>query len=497
MSPHFILSNMHGDELRELLSTSYHYLDVYHLTRHRAHTTRSGSTILQVLKMESPITSLSLAPAMDVLVTTHVERRGIYAWANELIFGALESITASAKPIVARLPVSSSEQRRLEEAGGGRGGIRSGMLVHSALHDVRAEDAKGAEDDDSDDESLSLSLDLSEDSDDVDDVDGVEDAETPCEKTEDDYDENAMSLAAPTISARDQQVLAGKAPVAPAMITMSMLPRSQWLNMIHIDSIKTRNKPIEPPKKPEAAPFFLPTATGVNAGRDPVFMSEEDHERVRKAAAAAWGDEEDESVGGEEGEDCRGEQNGMATVAQADPHVTRVRTVNGKGASNAANGTDTGNLPDSLASLLDAYQANKTWRPVLGYIKSIAPSKLDVQLRSLDEFEFDYARSDEADRESYDDEEDDLHAGSRESWHRIRTFMLFLADAISSSTDFEFLQALLRAFILIHGDIVIKHKALKDIAEIIERKTAASWNRIRGKLQRTQCIVGLLQNNHC
>ena len=58
--------------------------------------------------MESPITSLSLAPAMDVLVTTHVEKRGIYAWANELIFGALDSITASGKPIVARMPVSSS-----------------------------------------------------------------------------------------------------------------------------------------------------------------------------------------------------------------------------------------------------------------------------------------------------------------------------------------------------------------------------------------------------
>ena len=73
---------------------------------------------------------------------------------------------------------------------------------------------------------------------------------------------------------------------------------------------------------------------------------------------------------------------------------------------------------------------------------------------------------------------------------------MFLADAIASSMDFEFLQALLRAFILIHGDAIINQKGLKEIAESIEQKTHASWGRIREKLQRTQCIVGILQNNH-
>lgn len=46
------------------------------------------------------------------------------------------------------------------------------------------------------------------------------------------------------------------------MITMSMEPRSKWQNLLHLDTIKSRNKPKEAPKLPEKAPFFLPTLPG-------------------------------------------------------------------------------------------------------------------------------------------------------------------------------------------------------------------------------------------
>lgn len=43
------------------------------------------------------------------------------------------------------------------------------------------------------------------------------------------------------------------------LITMSGLAHSRWQNILNIDIIKRRNKPKEPPKAPESAPFFLPT----------------------------------------------------------------------------------------------------------------------------------------------------------------------------------------------------------------------------------------------
>ena len=49
--------------------------------------------------MGTPVVSLSLSPAMEMLATAHVNRRGIYLWANQLVFGADTSITPSDLPV--------------------------------------------------------------------------------------------------------------------------------------------------------------------------------------------------------------------------------------------------------------------------------------------------------------------------------------------------------------------------------------------------------------
>ena len=47
------------------------------------------------------------------------------------------------------------------------------------------------------------------------------------------------------------------------MMTLSLVPRSRWQILLHLDAIAQRNKPIEPPKAPEKAPFFLPSREGL------------------------------------------------------------------------------------------------------------------------------------------------------------------------------------------------------------------------------------------
>ncbi len=54
--------------------------------------------------MGEPITAVSLAPAMDLLATTHVGRRGIYLWSNQLLFGTGAPPAHSDRPVDARLP---------------------------------------------------------------------------------------------------------------------------------------------------------------------------------------------------------------------------------------------------------------------------------------------------------------------------------------------------------------------------------------------------------
>lgn len=48
------------------------------------------------------------------------------------------------------------------------------------------------------------------------------------------------------------------------MVTLSLQASSRWQNLLDIDLVKKRNKPLEPPKTPKAAPFFLPTLPSLN-----------------------------------------------------------------------------------------------------------------------------------------------------------------------------------------------------------------------------------------
>ena len=54
------------------------------------------------MSVGTPVVSLSLSPAMEMLATAHINRRGIYLWANQLVFGAGTSITPSETPVKAR-----------------------------------------------------------------------------------------------------------------------------------------------------------------------------------------------------------------------------------------------------------------------------------------------------------------------------------------------------------------------------------------------------------
>ena len=47
------------------------------------------------------------------------------------------------------------------------------------------------------------------------------------------------------------------------LVTLTLLPRTRWQTLLNLEVITQRNKPKEPPKPPEKAPFFLPSVAGV------------------------------------------------------------------------------------------------------------------------------------------------------------------------------------------------------------------------------------------
>jgi U3 small nucleolar RNA-associated protein 21 len=73
--------------------------------------------------------------------------------------------------------------------------------------------------------------------------------------------------------------------------TLSLVPKSRWQTLLHLDVIRARNKPKEAPKAPEKAPFFLPsvgpysTSNPDNAALAP--LNQEPTSRISSSALAS------------------------------------------------------------------------------------------------------------------------------------------------------------------------------------------------------------------
>lgn len=140
---------------------------------------------VDAMKVGTAVTSLSLSPAMDMLATTHVNRKGIYLWANRLMYSGVADVKASEVIRTVSMPT------------------------------------------------VGLSK-------------------------EDEDEEETTTKEATTVETMDVDMESEDSAI-PNLVTLTLLPKTQWKGLVNLDIIKVRNKPIAPPKKPEKAPFFLPT----------------------------------------------------------------------------------------------------------------------------------------------------------------------------------------------------------------------------------------------
>jgi U3 small nucleolar RNA-associated protein 21 len=76
------------------------------------------------------------------------------------------------------------------------------------------------------------------------------------------------------------------------MLTLSLVPKSRWQTLLHLDLIKQRNKPKEAPKFPEKAPFFLPSLDkplpGTTADEEKAVESAAERSRIMKMDRVAF-----------------------------------------------------------------------------------------------------------------------------------------------------------------------------------------------------------------
>ena len=69
----------------------------------------------RMLRLGPGIYGLSLSPTQELLATTHANRRGIYLWANQLIFGhGATDLAPSDVPVDAELPLLGAGNKGLQ-----------------------------------------------------------------------------------------------------------------------------------------------------------------------------------------------------------------------------------------------------------------------------------------------------------------------------------------------------------------------------------------------
>ncbi|XP_057730966.1 uncharacterized protein LOC130946304 [Arachis stenosperma] len=218
----------------------------------------------------------------------------------------------------------------------------------------------------------------------------------------------------------------------PDLVTLSLLPKSQWQSLINLDIIKIRNKPIEPPKKPEKAPFFLPSVP---------------------------------SLSGE---------------ILFEPGKLSVEERDGAGDGKQMKKTRLDSTSSRFLHLLQSSNVADNYGAFTDYIKGLSPSTLDMELRMLQII----------------DDNDDEQGEKRPELVSIEQLMDYFIHELSCRNNFEFVQAVIRLFLKIHGETIRQHSHLQEKARRLLDIQCNVWQRVDKMFQSVRCVVGFLSNSH-
>ncbi|MBA0825656.1 hypothetical protein Goarm_010585, partial [Gossypium armourianum] len=194
-----------------------------------------------------------------------------------------------------------------------------------------------------------------------------------------------------------------------------------------------RNKPIEPPKKPEKAPFFLPSVPSLSG-------------EILFTPSEANGDVKGNDV----------EMNDRKLDMASSPFL----------------------------QLLQSSTEIKNFSAFTDYIKGLSPSALDMELRML---------------QIIDDENlEDLDG--KPEMISIELLLDYFVCEISYKNNFEFIQAVIRLFLKIHGETIRRHPKLQGKAKKLLEIQSDVWQKIDTMFQRTRCMgynqAELITNNN-
>ncbi|KAL3429300.1 Utp21 specific WD40 associated putative domain-containing protein [Aspergillus tetrazonus] len=203
------------------------------------------------------------------------------------------------------------------------------------------------------------------------------------------------------------------------MLTLSVVPKNKWQTLVHMDLIKERNMPKEPPKRPEKAPFFLPAPASDGAPK----------------------------------------HNANATLLEEGKLTESSRVAKLQITKNT-------NAGSRFTSLLRTGCISGDFEPFFFEMKSLNPSRLEIEIRSLDP---------------------QVNGGQSE----LSAFVMALCSRLASKKDFELANAWMAVFLRIHSDVVAACSDLSEGTDSELREHLDLWKRVQqAETQRLASLVG-------
>ncbi|KAJ1795658.1 rRNA-processing protein utp21 [Coemansia sp. RSA 2399] len=205
------------------------------------------------------------------------------------------------------------------------------------------------------------------------------------------------------------------------MVTLSSQPRSKWQTLLNLALIKKRNAPQRPPQAPEQAPFFLPTAEGVEhrfdfgtPGDHPTGSSPSDAQQLSKIVSTA-------------------------------------------------------SAQSGLARMLMRAQESQTYNGVFDYLKQLAPSAVDIEIRTLP-----------------------LDDGLK----TVGAFIRAATAQLRSKRDFELAQAYVHVFLGVFADVIKANvRELEPLLVELRRESCAQWASVDGLVRYSACMVEYMRSS--
>ena len=223
------------------------------------------------------------------------------------------------------------------------------------------------------------------------------------------------------------------------LLTLSLVPKTRWQTLLHLDLVKQRNKPTSAPQKPKSVPFFLGALSSLKNGNTGLLPSVTPlYPPTAEEAAQAVAEQE-------------AEKSRITRLANRDSRLT--------------NGAMEENTASLLRACADTSRSTEAvFEKFVAHFKFLPPASADLEIRSLDTSYW-------VNPTSEDDDDEDGSPSSTESDTNLKeideltTFIHTLTSRLRLNRDWELVNAWMSVFLKVHGELIIEICSVADSAQ--------------------------------